>query len=209
MRALIAMALLCAAPASAKTTMTINIDSLAEQVDHAEAWRAHLAAQRAVHIDRLRAYADAGTFPLNDETPGLLNIFVDEQGRRCAMANLIWLDGERALVSATARTHNGIRLGEVTDGPLMDWITTSGLTREEVAFVQEPDFFISQDLPVIDQEMLIAAEQARLSSHFSAAADQLELYSADSIAVALERLGDRIEQPPTGAVASAGWGWLR
>lgn len=178
--------------------------------DHSDAWRDHLAAQRATQIERLRAYAAAGVFPVNDDQPGMLNIFMDEQGRRCAMAELIWRSGHADLVQDVARTDNDLQLGSVTGGPLMDWILTSGLTQEEVAFVQEPDFFIGNELPIDLQQQFVFSEQQRLSSHFLAAAAQLEAYGDASLDAAVARLGDRLQQPPPeAAVATAEWGWLR
>lgn len=178
--------------------------------DHSEAWRAHLATQRALQIARLRAYAGNRVFPINDDQPGMLNIFMDEEGRRCAMAELIWQSGRADLVRTVSQTRNDLKLGEVSEGPLMDWILTSGLTQEEVAFVQEPDFFIDQGLPPEVQIQITQSEQDRLSSHFLAAAAQLEAYGDASLETALARLGDRVHAPPPGeAVATARWGWLR
>ena len=210
MRAFLAIALLFATPAAlAESEPTLQYGS-AVQTDHTDAWRAHLTQRRTVQLQRLRNYADAGVFPVNDESSGLLNIFVDEQGRRCAMADLIWQDGEQALVRRTSHTDNALLLGEVTDGPLMAWILESGLTQSEVAFVQEPDFFISQELPPGDQLQRLTREQDRHSSHFTAAADNIEMYTDASIEAALEALGERVAgPPPTEAVASARWGWLR
>jgi len=164
--------------------------------DHTEAWRAHLLHRRTQQIERLRTYAEAGVFPINDAQPGLQNIFMDEQGRRCAMADLIWRDGAQDLVRKTARSHNDVQLATVREGPLMDWIVLSGLTLEEVGLIQEPDFFISDDLPEPTREELIAAEQERLRWHFIAAADRLEVYTDANIALSLSRLGSRLASPP-------------
>jgi len=183
--------------------------SFAAEADHTDAWRQHLAAERAVQIERLRSYASAGVFPVNDDQPGLLNIFMDEQGRRCGMAELIWQSGESALVWQTAQAHNDVRLGDVTDGPLVEWILTHGLTQEEVAFVQEPDFFISNELPIDDQQLMLAAEQQRLRAHFMTAAAQLDAYNDDSLEIAVSRLGERVHSPPPSTAVATNWGWLR
>ena len=212
------LAFLSLSPAYAVAASPASAAAAAEA--HTEAWRAYLEVRRATQLANLRAYAEAGSFPVNDDQPGLLNIFMDEEGRRCAMANLIWEDGEAALVRRTARTDNAVLLGEVTEGPLLDWILESGLTQEEVAFIQEPDFFIGRELPMLTQEQLISSEQQRLRAHFLAAAGQLEAYGGESIEVALDRLGaERLASaPPPAFLAAAAaappdeaepMGWLR
>ena len=42
------------------------------------------------------------------------------------------------LVKQVAEQNNFIRLGDVKQGPLMDWILTSGLTQDEIVAIQEP-----------------------------------------------------------------------
>lgn len=113
------------APAPAPT---IDVDAL----------RANLAARRAMNLDRLHAYATAGVFPMNRHSDGPLNVFIDEDGHICAAANLIDLDGHGDLVRATAAANNFIVLRDVTSGPLMEWMLTSGFTQEEIALIQEP-----------------------------------------------------------------------
>ncbi len=164
--------------------------------DHTDAWRDYLTARRAVQKQRLVDYANARVFPLNDDTFGMVNIFVDEQDRPCAMAHLIWVDGHEELVRRTARKDNDLLLGEVRRGPLLDWMQTSGLTQAEAAQIQEPDMYIGDLLPVADQQMLLAAETDRLQAHFLAAAAQLDAYEAMSIEAALSALGERMEQAP-------------
>jgi hypothetical protein len=175
------------APAAASTT------------DHTEAWRALLMSRRATHIARLQAYADAGVFPKNTEFPGMTNVFLDAEGRPCAMAALIQQSGDRALVAETARHNNHVRLVHVTDGPLLAWIVTSGLTQEEVAMVQVPDSFLGGRLDPQTLQALVQAEHARLQAHFRLAAAQLAARSQESLETAMSRLGDRVrEAPPAG-----------
>jgi hypothetical protein len=55
-------------------------------------------------------------------------------------------DGLEDLVNKTGRENNNIRLADVTSGPLMDWMLTSGFTQEELVMIQWPTF--AQDDPV-------------------------------------------------------------
>ncbi|MCW5809028.1 MAG: hypothetical protein KIT31_42135 [Deltaproteobacteria bacterium] len=97
--------------------------------------KADLAVQREISLQRLRAYAEAGVFPL-DERGRPTSIFRDGEGRLCAMAFLIDASGRRDLVDEVVRTNNRLKLAEVKDGPLMDWMLSSGLTQEEIALIQ-------------------------------------------------------------------------
>lgn len=97
-----------------------------------------LAARRAKNVAAFRAYARRGIYPHNYITTGSLNVWIDEDGHMCAAATMIWKSGAKALVRQTAKDNNYIRLADVTDGALMDWILTSGLTHDEVVAIQAP-----------------------------------------------------------------------
>lgn len=180
-------------------------------------WRAFLTEQRSVQIQRLRAYAASESYALNDGD-GLRFVWRDGEGRLCAMANLVNESGRRDLVEEVASNENDLQLAMVTDGPLYDWMLTSGLLQEEAQLVQGPDFMISRrpgPTPVIlptpfekpkpvvvqptdpfgDAER-VAWEIRRKHAHLDSAIERLEMDTADSVEVALERLGDRLDQPP-------------
>ena len=140
----------------------------------------HLAARRAWMVATLRAYAHAGLFPLNTTTPGLQSQLLDATGNPCGMAHLMIADGHTDLVWELARRDNAMELGAQRRGPVHEWILRSGLTHEEVAFVQEPDFFLRinaatlrGEAPVISEEFVL--EQSRLRAHFLLAAAQIGL----------------------------------
>ena len=117
--------------------------------------RSELAASRAHNLARLEAYAQAGAFPKNQVQEGLLNVFRDDEGHLCAVANLIQIDGHTSLISATAANNNFIVLADVTDGPLLEWILASGFTQEEIAMIQVPYMGEFQGPePVIDEQQL-------------------------------------------------------
>ena len=103
------------------------------QQDHRAAWEAHLRQERAQRIADLRAYANAGVFPVKPEQQGWHHQFLDGSGTPCAVASLIATDGHWDLVRQTAATDNDVVLSELEGGPLIDWVATSGLTIEEMA----------------------------------------------------------------------------
>lgn len=165
-------------------------------VDATIGTRAALATARAARIDALRAYAARGVFPRNATTPGFASILIDDAGHPCAMAALVIESGHGGLVTAQAAADNAFTFAEATSGPLHAWLFTSGLTQEEAAFIQEPDFQIAYDLPEPLQDELIASEQRRLRAHFLAAALQLEVYGEASLDVAVARLEARRSVAP-------------
>jgi hypothetical protein len=97
-----------------------------------------LATHRARNVKAFRTYARRGVYPHNYINNGSLNIWIDGDGHMCAAATMIWKSGAKALVRATQQENNFIRLADVTDGALMDWILTSGLTHAEVIEIQAP-----------------------------------------------------------------------
>jgi hypothetical protein len=97
-----------------------------------------LAARRAKNVKAFRDYARRGTYPRNYINNGSLNIWIDGDGHMCAAATMMWKSGAKSLVRQTQEDNNFIRLADVTDGPLLDWILTSGLTHAEVIEIQAP-----------------------------------------------------------------------
>ena len=67
----------------------------------------------------------------------------------CAAATIIKMSGQDALVNRVAEQNNFVRLADVEQGPLMDWILTSGFTQDEIAAIQEP-FMPVTDAPVLE-----------------------------------------------------------
>ena len=91
---------------------------------------------RALLLGELARYRREGVFPRN---PGLPRtpIFVDAQGTRCAMAHLLEVGGEHALVDRIARERNLAYVPELADEPrLIAWLAAAGLTVAEAAAIQ-------------------------------------------------------------------------
>lgn len=114
--------------------------------------RAALIARRTHHLGVLRAYREAGVFPINTTVPGEGHFLIDQVGTLCAVANLIAQDGYRDLIIVASRTDNGLLFGDVKSGPIHDWILTSGFTHEEIARIQVPAPYVGPIEPVIRPE---------------------------------------------------------
>jgi len=144
-----------------------------------------LAARRDKNIASFRAYMRAGVYPHNTVRPGPLNVWRDADGHLCAAATMIDRDGQHELVTGTAETNDFIRLLDVTNGPLLDWIVTSGLTIEEIDRIQEP--LIMPD-PSEQDPQWRAAEDAKLRRGYVATSAWLDKHRAAGLAAAVDRL---------------------
>ena len=99
-------------------------------------------AARARAIDMLAAYhqrADFGrnTWSTQDRRP----VFVDRDGRRCAVAHLLDGFGEHALVERIALRDNFAYVYDLADEPqLLEWLDRVGLSPVEAARIQGPSW---------------------------------------------------------------------
>ena len=153
--------------------------------------RAALAKARATNVARFRAYPQKGVFPNNTFTPGKLNVWIDEDGNLCAAATIINASGQSALVKQVGEQNNFIRLADVKQGALMDWILMSGLTQDEIAAIQEPFMGVRDPEPEPQQPFLVdaklrAKEDARLRAKYR----QVEKQIAKNQQKSLDRAAD-------------------
>jgi hypothetical protein len=106
------------------------------------------AVQRMVRrllLAELASYRVAGCFPKNRHFAEPTPFFVDDSGTRCAVAHLLELGGEGALVQRIARGRNNARVLELADEPrLTAWLDAAGLTLDEAALIQ-PSYCGEQD----------------------------------------------------------------
>jgi hypothetical protein len=145
--------------------------------------RSDLADRRQLQIARLRDYQGAAQFPRQTLDPDAkVNLFIDDDGRLCAVANLLALDGQRGTVEIVARVNNTLRMADVHDGALMDWMLGSGLTQEEVVFIQEPYYFDEGN------DLARAQEVERLQRHFAEVEKRLVADTDRSLDLAVDRL---------------------
>ncbi|MDX2092918.1 MAG: hypothetical protein SFX73_34025 [Kofleriaceae bacterium] len=161
--------------------------------------RAKLAQNRAANLQRFRAYQAKGIFPNNTFTADKLNVWIDNAGNLCAAATIINASGQTDLVQQVGAKNNFIRLAEVTDGALMDWILTSGLTQDEIAAIQEPFMGVLRPEPEphivvggrrvnpIDAK-LRAAENARLKATYKRVEAMIVKQQKQSLDAATDRL---------------------
>jgi hypothetical protein len=134
---------------------------------------------RVANLGSFRAYQAKGVFPSNSFTSGKLNVWLDADGHFCAAATIIKMSGQDALVSKVAEQNNFIRLADVKQGPLMDWIMTSGFTQAEIAMIQEPFMPVVREpaiapvAPILVDNKLRKAEDARLRATYKKVDKQL------------------------------------
>jgi len=118
-----------------------------------DAVRDALLKARHRNLAFFRAYQKAGVFPSNTFQPNKLNVWRDADGHFCAAATII-RSSDVALVDRVAEQNNFIRLADVKQGPLMDWILTSGFTQDEIAAIQEPFMPVTQEPAPVDPRIV-------------------------------------------------------
>jgi hypothetical protein len=147
--------------------------------------REALRARREKNLAAFRAYRKAGVYPHNFVRSGPLNVWMDAEGHLCAAATMIDKDGKHDLVMDTAKDNNTIRLLDVTTGPLMDWILTSGFTLEEIDRIQAP--MVYPDIPVVDKNWE-QIEDAKLAKGYATTDAFLVKHQKAGLDVAVDRL---------------------
>ncbi|MCE9579794.1 MAG: hypothetical protein K8W52_42145 [Deltaproteobacteria bacterium] len=145
-----------------------------------------LAARRAKNLAAFRAYRKAGVYPHNFVRSGPLNVWRDEEGHLCAAATMLHADGQDAIVEQVATSNNNLRLLDVTSGPAMDWLLTSGFTLEEIDRIQMPGWRPSMR----EQEPAgwRIAEDKRLRRGYIATEAWLAKHRTAGLAMAADRL---------------------
>lgn len=158
--------------------------------------RAALEQARAQSLSAFQVYMSNHIYPSNTQGAGKLNIWRDAEGHYCAAATIIRTSGRIALSEQVAATDNNLRLINVKDGALMDWILTSGLTQQEIDRIQEPFMFEGPDGKMITAGMSMgvkdpakkAAEIVRLIKVYTATYAALEKNQKASLDIAVNRL---------------------
>lgn len=96
---------------------------------------AELRARRARLIDRLDEYWREGIFPVNT-TARLTPVFIDDDGRACAVGDLMIHSGAGDIAEEIAACENYAYVPEIENPRAARWIAESGLTVEECAMIQ-------------------------------------------------------------------------
>lgn len=155
------------------------------------ALRQALAVARTRQIARLRAYREAGRFPVYVTPFGHAlahrltrsPLFVDQNGTPCAVGYLMQRAGWGAEVAAIAAADATVHIEEVTSGPIVEWVLRSGLTQDEATLIQ-PDYQVIHARLVRE----LARDRKRLKAHFLAVEKQLITTTEVSLDIATVRL---------------------
>jgi hypothetical protein len=93
---------------------------------------------RALLLDELGQYRRAQRYPINRDFAGKqVPYFIDEAHTRCAVAHLLEVGGQAALVQKISRERNHARVRELAnEAALVSWLRAAGLSLEEAALIQ-------------------------------------------------------------------------
>src|SRR5262252_3729036 len=128
----------CAAAVAAGSTRVASASERSPATSEAR-WREKLGARREMMIQRLHAYWIAGDFVQNPDPGGGPGHFIlDARRKPCPLASIIERSGRGDLVEEAARKNNNVKVVDLRDGPILEWILQSGLTQEECVLIQRP-----------------------------------------------------------------------
>lgn len=114
-----------------------QIDSSNWSEETRRLWRRRLERQRRITMGHLDDYRERRQFPKNDYVADrAVPVFFDRAQTACAVGYLMCRSGFREEAEGIAEKNRFVYVDEVTGGPLVDWILTSGLTQEEAALIQ-------------------------------------------------------------------------
>jgi hypothetical protein len=120
------------------------------------------------------------------------SVFVGTNGVRCPMAELLHRSGRGDLVAVVARDNNIVRLADIHDGPLHDWMLSSGLTRDEINLVQgiaEIDYsWLEKQVIPVETGPMILAGQAQVRGKIESVEMALRDNTRTSLANAVAKL---------------------
>ena len=176
------------------TPHQLKEDEYIEPVLDRASVREALLEARHRNLESFRAYQKAGVFPSNVFEPNALNVWRDQDGHFCAAATIIRMSGMTALVDKVAEQNNFIRLADVSQGPLMDWILTSGYTQDELVAIQKPFMPVTEQpqiapaKPVAVDAKMRAAETARLKAIYTKVERDLVKNEKRDLDLATDRL---------------------
>jgi len=120
-------------------------------------------------------------------------VWLDDFGNLCAAATIIKASGQEELVRKVGEQTNFIRLGDVKQGPLMDWMLTSGFTQEEIVAIQAPMVYTGDQERFFEQQRKVdearrMAETKRLKGVYKAVEKKIVKNEKKSIEIAVDRL---------------------
>jgi len=96
-----------------------------------------LQQRRSQLLDFLHDYWTSNTFPRNyDYKDKRIPCFIDKDGRICAVGYLIERSVGRKVAEEINRKHKYERIITMNDAAVDEWISGSGLSREECAWIQ-------------------------------------------------------------------------
>jgi hypothetical protein len=125
-------------------------------------------AKRMSLLDHLRSYGQHGVFPINTKYVRKTPIFVDDGGRRCAVAHLMDVSGHTHLVDIVSSQANTAAVPEMTFPQLDRWAAEHGFTRAELARIQPMYALLIFDY-AFNTTILWASLMALVAGYFSLA----------------------------------------
>lgn len=139
-------------------------------------------ARRSHLLDALRDYWTRGVFPRNTEAPGRRPVFIDADGRLCAVGHLITVSAGRTLAEEIDRQYHFADVHSMEIPALDRWANRHGFTRRELAMIQ-PTYCAGCVPPIEDDSDASALEVTALSASVGASILNGTLLERDAASV--------------------------
>ncbi|MFT6396393.1 MAG: MYXO-CTERM domain-containing protein [Bradymonadia bacterium] len=91
---------------------------------------------RAEKLELLSEYIERGRFPQNRDFAERTPYFIDADGTACAVAYLMIESGAGETARQIASSQNNAYVADIQSDGLVQWLSESGLTAEEAAWIQ-------------------------------------------------------------------------
>ncbi len=95
-----------------------------------------LKKQRQSNLNTLHTYWTNGVFPVNDQHQNRQPYFIDKFNTYCAVGYLMKMNGADNMARQIQNKQNFSYLFDISHPQLMDWVSKSGLTLDELALIQ-------------------------------------------------------------------------
>jgi hypothetical protein len=96
----------------------------------------HLKQRRIQMLDFLKEYIDRGLFPKNEQYAKRVPCFIDDYGTICAVGYLVEKSVGREYAEEINTKYQYNYIKDMDDPFLLDWMSNSGLTLEELGMIQ-------------------------------------------------------------------------
>lgn len=149
-----------------------------------------MQSARLHQLDVLRDYRRSRGFPRNTVSRRPAPVFIDDDGRRCAVAHLMIESGASEAAQHVAATTPYARIHELDPEPLDHWARPNGLARDELARIQP--YYYEEQPPTVSTALVAVTLVGLTGASVFAALGSMRLLAKTALRRLAVRHGRRI-----------------